>query len=148
MSPASSHHDSPRPERKAHGKEARVLSAEEKRGLILAHATKPRSKPSAFGFYVGIAASCLVVTTGWMLTWGHQPGDVPSNAPDATFQDVKEQYQQLKDSFTQEKATSTNPSLAEILEKVKQEDAKAKAQEDILKTTAKTIQEVTSSTKP
>lgn len=53
----------------------RVLSPDEKRELILAHhaARTKRGKPHpawGWGYYVGIAASCLVILTGWWLTLG------------------------------------------------------------------------------
>lgn len=46
-----------------------MTSEEEKRQLILAHASIRDTRPGlGFGGYIGIAASCLVIMTGWWLT--------------------------------------------------------------------------------
>ena len=49
-----------------------VISSDEKRGLILAHhdARQKHGTPTAFVFYAGIAASCLVVFVGYAMTIG------------------------------------------------------------------------------
>lgn len=48
-----------------------MLSSEEKRELILAHAEARTPQSSwGFGYVVGIAASCLVVVSGWWWTLG------------------------------------------------------------------------------
>lgn len=52
--------------------EPRMISSDEKRELILAHA-QARTSPGhgwGLGYYVAIAASCLVVVTGWWMTAG------------------------------------------------------------------------------
>ncbi len=52
---------------------SRLISHEEKHELIRAHAATRRQRPQGYGlgYYIGVAASCLVVATGWLLTMNH-----------------------------------------------------------------------------
>ncbi len=49
-----------------------IVTDDEKRQLILAHAAvrEQRRENWGLGYYGAIAASCLVIITGWMLTLG------------------------------------------------------------------------------
>lgn len=69
----------PRPPRRAAPRRSRpqttaesssIVTNDEKRQLILAHAAARagRSQPWGLGYYVAVAASCLIIVTGWTLT--------------------------------------------------------------------------------
>ncbi len=68
------------PPKKSHGRvqteaplvffDEKILTADEKRELISAHAAARHGRPSGYGlgYYIAVGASCLVVMTGWWLT--------------------------------------------------------------------------------
>jgi hypothetical protein len=48
-----------------------IVTGDEKRQLILAHAAAREGRPERWGlgYYVAVAASCLMIVTGWSLTF-------------------------------------------------------------------------------
>ncbi|HEU0051128.1 MAG TPA: hypothetical protein VFQ60_03685 [Patescibacteria group bacterium] len=122
-----------------------VLSSEEKRALILAHHEshkRSKRKVPAGAYYVGIAASCLVVISGWWLTFGSHIGSGVRQKPDEAAQILQEQYQKY---FS---ATSTAPKkdLKTMLEEAKQAAKTAEVNQLFEQVTQK-MQTVTTSTK-
>ncbi len=82
----------------------RMLSSEEKRELILAHA-EARTPTSSwgFGYVVGIAASCLVVVSGWWWTLGtnlRTDISLSSNARTQELQTTLEKWKSITASST------------------------------------------------
>lgn len=77
----------------------RILSDEEKRGLILAHAKHHRSRPQKWGlgYAVGLVASCLVVAFGWFLTLDTNLHNGWSTSPDPSWTVVKDRLHEMKD---------------------------------------------------
>ncbi|MSR85311.1 hypothetical protein EXS71_02655 [Candidatus Uhrbacteria bacterium] len=104
-----------------------LYSAHEKHKLIMAHANARGERPDwGLGYYIGIAASCLVVVTGWWLTLGtnlrtHVPTQDPS---------VQRLQKDIKD----------------LREKLSTIHEKSELQAEALKKTAAHIQAMTTST--
>src|SRR5574337_1583466 len=59
--------------------EPRMMSEDEKRELILAHAAARANEkgPWGPGYFVAVVASCLVVATGWWMTLNANVRTVP-----------------------------------------------------------------------
>lgn len=79
----------------------RILSEEEKHELILAHAQARKNEPREFGlgYYIAVAASCLVVMTGWWLTLGTTISSGVPQQSDPAVEALKEATEQLQASF-------------------------------------------------
>lgn len=81
----------------------RIVSREEKRELILAHAMARAAKGvgGVWTYYIGIAASFLIVGTGWWFTVGtdlRQKLLIPSSEPGMVEQ-IQEQAQELEQRY-------------------------------------------------
>lgn len=81
----------------AHHVVDRILSHEEKHELIRAHAATRHKRPRGYGlgYYVAVAASCLVVATGWMMTLDRGLWE-PVRGPDPLMQEFTKNAEQLK----------------------------------------------------
>jgi hypothetical protein len=94
---------------------SRVLSSEEKFELIRAHAQARQARPNrlGLGYYIAIAASCLVVATGWLYTLDRGLW-VPPHKPDPALQELEETTTKLKRQWDEArkevKASITNIS--------------------------------------
>ena len=102
----------------------RILSHEEKHELIRAHAATRHKRPRGYGlgYYIAVAASCLVVATGWAMTLDRGLWE-PAKGPDPAIQELTDSAERIKQEIdkTNEKiqnarkqleaatATSTNP---------------------------------------
>jgi hypothetical protein len=77
--------------------DGRILSHEEKHELIRAHAATRHKRPRGYGlgYYVAVAASCLVVATGWMMTLDRGLWE-PVREPDPLMQEFTKNAEQLK----------------------------------------------------
>lgn len=94
-----------------------ILSHEEKHELIRAHADARRARPEkmGLGYYIAVAASCLVVVSGWIYTLDRGLWTPPSK-PDPTVQQLEDNVERLKVQWEKAKAdaaavtvTSTKP---------------------------------------
>lgn len=83
-------------------RDSRILSHEEKHELIRAHAETRHKRPNGYGlgYYVAVAASCLVVATGWIMTLDHGLWQ-PSRKPDPALTEFTQNAQKLKDEIDQ-----------------------------------------------
>lgn len=77
--------------------ESRILSHEEKHELIRAHADSRHKRPRGYGlgYYIAVAASCLVVATGWIMTLDRGLWH-PAKAPDPAIQELTESAGRIK----------------------------------------------------
>jgi hypothetical protein len=75
----------------------RVLSHEEKYELIRAHAEARKARPGrlGLGYYIAIAASCLVVASGWLYTLDRGLW-IPPREPDPALQELHDTTLELK----------------------------------------------------
>jgi hypothetical protein len=75
----------------------RVLSGEEKYELIRAHAEARKAHPNklGLGYYIAIAASCLVVASGWLYTLDRGLW-IPPREPDPALQELEDTTAELK----------------------------------------------------
>lgn len=125
------------PRRHAHfvkdEREERVLSAEEKHELILAHAEARRHKHhhARFGavYAIGVAATCLVVVSGWWITVGSNlrqtlPGQ------DAAVKILTESAKNAREGLS---ASSSTEELRQEIQQAKQEYQKEMFKEELLK---------------
>jgi hypothetical protein len=82
----------------------RILTAEEKRSLILAHAAerRPRDPVQRITLWMGVTVALLAVVCGWFLTVGRQV----KREMDGTGGELRELADEL-DTFTER--TKTNP---------------------------------------
>jgi hypothetical protein len=82
----------------------RLLSSEEKRQLILAHAKQraPKDPVQQMTMWAGVAVAVLAIAGGWMFTVGHK---IQSDFH--TGNDQMRQLVEQMDEFTEE--TKTNP---------------------------------------
>ncbi len=116
-----------------HAEEPRVLSSEEKRELILAHA-EARTPTSSwgFGYVVGIAASCLVVVSGWWWTLGTNLRTDISSSPNPKTQELQATLEKWR-SIT---ASSTSNASNEAEVKARVEALKNRFHAEFLKAQA------------
>ncbi len=102
--------------------EPKILSPEEKRELIKAHAEARIGQDRGFsiGYVIAIAASTLMIGTGWMMSFGRGIWLSKPPAPDAAIETIKETAEsvrtdvtlfkdQLEERKNAEQATTTNP---------------------------------------
>ncbi len=121
--------------------EPRMISSDEKRELILAHAEARSRRPTqnwGMGYYIGIAASCLVVATGWWLTIGTSLRVRLPTEPDQAAQILKEQTDKLKEEW-QKKPSSESWSDAMNVVKQQYKDAIEKEQAAIAASSSASI---------
>lgn len=78
--------------------ESRILSHEEKHELIRAHADTRHKSPRGYGlgYYIAVAASCLVVATGWLMTLDRGLWH-PVREEDPAIQEIAETAKKLKE---------------------------------------------------
>jgi len=76
----------------------RIVSLEEKRSLVRESAMRraDQTAPNRFAIYAGVAASCLVIMTGWWLTVGSTIRMQLHGDPDAFTQILKQNVQQYE----------------------------------------------------
>ena len=119
--------------------EPRLLSADEKRGLIRAHTAAREDRPTiGLAYYVGIAASCLVVVTGWWFTLGSNLRS-PTPTTDSTTQQFVNNIQDLQDKLSTVRQ-SVPPSLST-------KNISATFQAEVLKQAALQLKAVATSTR-
>ncbi len=77
--------------------ESRILSHEEKHELIRAHAATRQKQPRGYGlgYYIAVAASCLVVATGWIMTLDRGLWR-PVKEPDPIVNEISDSAEKLK----------------------------------------------------
>jgi len=80
-----------------HESESRILSHEEKHELIRAHADTRHKRPRGYGlgYYIAVAASCLVVATGWLMTLDRGLWQ-PVREPNPAIQEITESAKKIK----------------------------------------------------
>lgn len=73
------------------------MSSEEKYELIRAHAEARKARPNrlGLGYYIAIAASCLVVASGWLYTLDRGLW-IPPREPDPALQELQDTTAELK----------------------------------------------------
>lgn len=128
-------------------REEPMISSEEKRALILAHhasRTTQRKKVPVAAYYIGVTASCLIVVSGWWITWGARLDSGLRPAADEAFTIVQTQYKQAKENLP---TLPKKDDVKTLLEKAKQAVLEADAQQEALKNVAQKISQ-TSSTNP
>lgn len=127
---------------------ARMLSADEKRGLILAHhaARKEHAHPRGWGmgYYIGIAASCLVIITGWWMTLGTNLRTGLKPESDEATQILQENMTDFQQNISQ--TFSPTQEIKADVEAMKQQYQQAVIQERAFEEAAKKIQEIATST--
>ena len=129
--------------------EPRLLSADEKRELILAHAAArgPEPHPFGLGSYIGIIACCLFVVGGWWFTVGAHFRRTISLRKDPAAQLVTQEVQRLRTGLGQESGgRSPTKGLSERLEDVRREYQQAVLQERVMEAAAAKIYLMSSST--
>jgi len=82
--------------------ESRILSHEEKHELIRAHAATRHKRPRGYGlgYYIAVAASCLVVATGWILTLDRGLWE-PVRKPDPAMEEFTRNAEKIKQEIDQ-----------------------------------------------
>lgn len=96
------------PKRQSHGassftnQDSRLISHEEKHELIRAHAETRHKRPNGYGlgYYIAVAASCLIVVTGWVMTLDRGLWQ-PTRKPDPAIVEFTQNAQKLKDEIDQ-----------------------------------------------
>ena len=85
--------------------DSRIISHEEKHELIRAHAETRHKRPNGYGlgYYIAVAASCLVVATGWIMTLDRGLWQ-PVREPDPLLTEFTQNAQKLKDEIDQTSA--------------------------------------------
>lgn len=80
-----------------------IVTDDEKRQLILAHAAAREGRPEnwGLGYYVAVAASCLVVVTGWMLTLGSGIRSQIPSQPDSILKTLRINWEKYGDAVKQ-----------------------------------------------
>ena len=93
----------------------RLLSAEEKHELILAHAEhhRSRSQPWGAGYAVALVASCLVVALGWFTTLDTNLRSGISHEPRTPWTGAKNHLQEMKQDW-QSRARAGTESVQQI----------------------------------
>lgn len=78
----------------------RIVSLEEKRSLVRESAMRraDQTAPNRFAVYAGVAASCLVIMTGWWLTVGSTIRLKLNGNPDEFTQILKTNAQQFEEN--------------------------------------------------
>ncbi|MDO8584203.1 MAG: hypothetical protein Q7R83_03435 [bacterium] len=123
---------------------APMVSADEKRALILAHhasRTSRRRKMPVAAYYIGVTASCLIVVSGWWVTWGAGISSGLRQQPDEAFQIIKDGYQQAKETMP---ALNAKSDVKTLLEQAKNATAETDAQRAALLKIADQISHSTS----
>ncbi len=82
--------------------DSRILSHEEKHELIRAHAQAREKRPNGYslGYYIAVAASCLVVVTGWVMTLDHGLWQ-PTREPDKAFVEFTQNAKKMQEEIDQ-----------------------------------------------
>jgi hypothetical protein len=98
-------HRSPPKRTHAHHQEqgdSRILSHEEKHELIRAHAATRHKRPRGYGlgYYIAVAASCLVVATGWVMTLDRGLWQ-PAREPDQAMEEFTRNAEKIKQEIDQ-----------------------------------------------
>lgn len=101
--------------------EPRLISSDEKRELILAHASSRQARPSNYsiGYYLAVAVSALFVVSGWWLTLGPSLARSVPKGPDSLAESVSKEW----GIFRQKAATiklDNEPSQAALVEAQRQ----------------------------
>jgi hypothetical protein len=80
----------------------RILSHEEKHELIRAHAATRHKRPRGYGlgYYIAVAASCLVVATGWVMTMDRGLWK-PAPEPDPIVNEITNKTEKLRQEIDQ-----------------------------------------------
>lgn len=88
-----------------------ILSQEEKHELIRAHAASRHARPEkmGLGYYVAVAASFLIVATGWVYTFDRGLWNTPQ-APDPAVQQLQDNAERLKIEWQKAKARAALPA--------------------------------------
>lgn len=86
--------------------EPRILSAEEKHELIRAHAEARVGQDRGFhaGYIVAIAASTLMVMTGWLMSFGRGIWLTKPPVPDAAVETIQQTANAVRDDVKTFKA--------------------------------------------
>ncbi|QQR60379.1 hypothetical protein IPH19_03100 [Candidatus Uhrbacteria bacterium] len=80
----------------------RILSHEEKHELIRAHAATRHKRPRGYGlgYYIAVAASCLIVATGWVMTLDRGLWQ-PAREPDQAMEEFTRNAEKIKQEIDQ-----------------------------------------------
>ncbi len=125
---------------------SRVLSSEEKRELILAHhaARKKNGKPHpawGFGYYVGIAASCLVIVTGWWATLSGSLNYEAQSSDEGVIQTIKNGINEFRSTWRSGAGRSAN-EVRNTVDAAKEEYQQAVIRQKALEAATKEIQKL------
>jgi len=82
--------------------EGRILSQDEKHELIRAHAATRQKRPHGYklGYYIAVAASCLVVVTSYALTVNYRIAK-PMPKPDPVYEEFVQNIEKFKQELDQ-----------------------------------------------
>jgi hypothetical protein len=128
----------------------RMMSSN-KRELILAHHAARQKNPHprgwGVGYYVGIAASCLVIITGWWMTVGTNLRHGLSTEPDEAAQIIQTNIEKFREGFPADEVEQGKQQMKANVEGMKKEYDQAVKEQQAFDAMAKKIQEMTTTTK-
>ena len=125
----------------------RLMSPEEKRELILAHAAARSGGKAEWGLgsYLGIGTCCAAVAVGWWLTLGHQ---IVPNKPlqdDAVVQTLEQNVAKLKEEIAAPDSGLNKEDWNAKIDALKKQYDAAAIQAKALQATADRINQLTAS---